>query len=71
MEDQKCKPISTLSEGQRVLACSELLTIYVATHPDLGCGYFAFLTLRWPIQVDPLHPDQRSGYSSILTLLLK
>ena len=46
VEAQKCEPISTLSEGQRVLACSKLLSTSVVTYPDLRCGYLVFWTLR-------------------------
>lgn len=51
---QKCGSISTLSKSHRVWGCSKLLTS-VVTHPDLGCGYFVFRTLGWPVQVDFLY----------------
>lgn len=39
-----------------------LLTTVVPTHLDLEYSYLVFGTLRWPIEVDPLHPDQRSEF---------
>lgn len=51
-------------------AHSNLLTSSVDTHPDLGCGYYVVWTLRWPTEVDPFHPYQRSENSNILLLLL-
>ena len=58
VEAQKCESISTLSEGQRTLAYSKLLTTSVAIHPHQGYGSLVILLLRWPIQVDPLPPDR-------------
>lgn len=53
---------TTLSEDQRFWGYSMLLTTVVPTHLDLEYSYLVFGTLRWPIEVDPLHPDQRSEF---------
>ena len=47
VEAQKCEPISTLSEGQRVLVLSKLLA-NMATHPDLGVVALCFGCLDDP-----------------------
>lgn len=38
-------------------------------HPDLGCSYLVFWILRWPIEVDLFHLNQKSENSSIFRLL--
>ena len=62
MEAQKCEPISTFSDGQRVWRLIKIIDKYNYTS-DSGCGYLVLLTLRWLIQVYPLHPDRWSRYA--------
>lgn len=58
------------SESLNLFCSLKSLTTSMATHPDVGCGYLVFWTLRKPMEIDLLHPDKRSENLSILLLFL-
>lgn len=66
LELQMMLSICVDAESQTLVYLSKLLTTSVSTHPALGCGYLVFWTLRWPMEVDRLHSEQRSENSSLL-----